>query len=334
MGFFKNLITFGASGRVEAKIEEYEDYMEVYQSKYRKMEVEREALNKQLEDLVELKVKSIKSLKRISKISKNIRGKDRDVLVRKVGNEFQTVNIQQIENTLTAGQAAINATKGVASGVSTALGAWALVSTFGTASTGTAIGTLSGVAATNATLAWFGGGAVAAGGAGMAGGALALGGLVAIPALALTGVFSHIKANKQISEIEERLIELYEAVDQIESNLLQMKLIENRTDEIQYALLKANEVFSIEFEKVYKEIYKYPVLSRSWKWVKSSVFRRNYFTDIEYQKIAYIGGIAEDFAKIIDSKVFDDNGDVDSEYTNHYDSENDHNELLRLIEKN
>ncbi|AVI91336.1 hypothetical protein CW753_18200 [Klebsiella pneumoniae] len=53
-----------------------------------------------------------------------------------------------------------------------ALGAWALVSAIGTASTGTAIGTLSGVAATNATLAWFGGGAVAAGGAGMSGGML------------------------------------------------------------------------------------------------------------------------------------------------------------------
>lgn len=66
-------------------------------------------------------------------------------------------------------------------GGSMALGAWALVSAIGTASTGTAIGTLSGVAATNATLAWFGGGALAAGGAGMSGGILVLGGMVAAP---------------------------------------------------------------------------------------------------------------------------------------------------------
>lgn len=66
-------------------------------------------------------------------------------------------------------------------GGSMALGAWALVSAIGTASTGTAIGTLSGVAATNATLAWFGGGALAAGGAGMSGGMLVLGGIVAAP---------------------------------------------------------------------------------------------------------------------------------------------------------
>ncbi|PKE28866.1 hypothetical protein CWS43_18615 [Rahnella sp. AA] len=66
-------------------------------------------------------------------------------------------------------------------GGSMALGAWALVSAIGTASTGTAIGTLSGVAASNATLAWFGGGALAAGGAGMSGGMLVLGGIVAAP---------------------------------------------------------------------------------------------------------------------------------------------------------
>jgi len=66
-------------------------------------------------------------------------------------------------------------------GGSMALGAWALVSAIGSASTGTAIGTLSGVAATNATLAWFGGGALAAGGAGMSGGMLVLGGIVAAP---------------------------------------------------------------------------------------------------------------------------------------------------------
>ncbi|MCD2115109.1 hypothetical protein LQ384_28995 [Rhodococcus rhodochrous] len=48
-----------------------------------------------------------------------------------------------------------------------------VATTFGTASTGTAISTLSGAVATNAALAWLGGGAVAAGGGGTAaGGAL------------------------------------------------------------------------------------------------------------------------------------------------------------------
>ena len=45
-----------------------------------------------------------------------------------------------------------------------------VATTFGTASTGTAISTLTGVAAQNAALAWLGGGALSAGGGGMAAG--------------------------------------------------------------------------------------------------------------------------------------------------------------------
>ena len=69
--------------------------------------------------------------------------------------------------------------------------AMAIATTFGTASTGTAISALSGAAATNAALAWLGGGALAAGGGGMAAGnaLLALAGPVgwAIGGIGLTG---------------------------------------------------------------------------------------------------------------------------------------------------
>ena len=70
---------------------------------------------------------------------------------------------------------------GVNAGVTTA------VTTFATASTGTAISSLSGAAATNATLAFLGGGSLASGGGGMAVGAAALN-LVAIgPAILVSG---------------------------------------------------------------------------------------------------------------------------------------------------
>ena len=51
---------------------------------------------------------------------------------------------------------------GIAAGSAATAGTYTAVATFGTASTGTAIGTLGGAAAKSATLAWFGGGAVAA----------------------------------------------------------------------------------------------------------------------------------------------------------------------------
>ncbi len=70
--------------------------------------------------------------------------------------------------------AAGGAGAGLAAGASVAFMAptaamW-IATTFGTASTGTAITALSGAAASNAALAWLGGGALAAGGGGMAAG--------------------------------------------------------------------------------------------------------------------------------------------------------------------
>ncbi|CAG0924267.1 unnamed protein product, partial [Notodromas monacha] len=76
---------------------------------------------------------------------------------------------------------------GTTGGALAGFGAYSSVGLLASASTGTAISGLSGVAATNATLAWLGGGSLASGGFGMAGGMIALGGIVAGPALAIGG---------------------------------------------------------------------------------------------------------------------------------------------------
>ena len=82
---------------------------------------------------------------------------------------------------------------GLGSGAALAFGAYNGTMLLATAGTGTAISSLGGVAATNATLAWLGGGTLAAGGGGMALGTMVLGGIVAGPALA---IFGHIMGNK------------------------------------------------------------------------------------------------------------------------------------------
>lgn len=72
---------------------------------------------------------------------------------------------------------------GSAIGIGGQTAAMSIATTFGTASTGTSISALSGVAATNATTAWLGGGALAAGGGGMAAGSIVL---AAIPFVGVT----------------------------------------------------------------------------------------------------------------------------------------------------
>ena len=87
---------------------------------------------------------------------------------------------------------------GAMAGALTAFGAYGAAGALATASTGTAIATLSGAAATNATLAFLGGGSLAVGGLGVAGGTAVLGGLVAGPALAVLGIVAGAKASKNL----------------------------------------------------------------------------------------------------------------------------------------
>lgn len=99
-----------------------------------------------------------------------------------------------------AGSVAGGAVAGTAGGALAAFGAYGAAQVLAFASTGTAISALSGVAATNATLAFFGGGSLAAGGLGMAGGTAVLGGLVAGPALLVMGLVAGKAAKKGLEK--------------------------------------------------------------------------------------------------------------------------------------
>ncbi len=136
-------------------------------------------------------------------------------------------------------------------GGSAALGAWGLVSLIGSASTGTAISSLSGIAATNATLAWFGGGSLATGGAGMAGGFWVLGGIVAAPIV----FFSTKSTYKKVDTVKEKTNELTEESDKVIKLTVQAstQLIEARKQQAKIAALIAEYVPKIKDElKLYK----------------------------------------------------------------------------------
>jgi len=306
VSFIKNLVTFGAHGRVERKITEFEDLKIQYEQLYSEMDSKRNEVDITLKNVIQVKVKAIKSLQKISKVSKNLKGKERDIVHRSFGNQYEMIDFKRIETTITAGQIAMSATKGVSAGVGTALGTWALVTTFGTASTGTAIAGLSGAAATNATLAWFGGGAIAAGGGGIAAGTAVIGGIVAIPALAVLGVFSHLKANKKINEIESEMYKIIGYIDQMEGNILKMKLIEERSNELVITINKAQSVFESELRKTLRNLNRFFIISKLIRWLRKNLLRGSYYSKNDLKHISYIGSIAVDFAVMIDTPVFDE----------------------------
>ena len=104
-------------------------------------------------------------------------------------------------------------------GALTGLAAYGSVGLVASASTGTAISTLSGVAASNATLAWLGGGSLAAGGFGMTAGIVVLGGIVAAPVLLVGGLVvaskgeearENARTNLRKAEAAAKLMEIAE----------------------------------------------------------------------------------------------------------------------------
>lgn len=108
------------------------------------------------------------------------------------------------------------AAAGTAGGFAAAGATSAAVMALGTASTGTAISTLSGVAATNATLAALGGGSLAAGGGGMALGSMVLGGATLGVGILIGGIIFGITGSKLSSKADEALTQAKRTEEEVE----------------------------------------------------------------------------------------------------------------------
>jgi len=126
------------------------------------------------------------------------------------------------------------------------------------ASTGTPIGCLSGAAAWNATLAWLGGGSLAAGGGGMALGSVVLGGITVGPAVLIGGFVLAGEGEKALTKAREYEAEVNTAITKIEAAKEFMQQVKRRITELSdlveslntYAVLGLNELeFQPSFDK-------------------------------------------------------------------------------------
>jgi hypothetical protein len=310
-GVIKNVITFGAAGRIDDEKDRLDAQLQVFNELEHSVNEHKSEMDLAIEKLVNVKVGAVESLKRIRQITEKISIKDRD-LVESNFSEGEHIELQSLEmaqSTLTASETAINAAKGLGTGASTALGAWALVTTFGTASTGTAIASLSGAAATNAALATLGGGALAAGGGGIAAGTAVLGGLVAIPAIIGLAAFSHLSASKKIKELRAHSVEVVEATEQYQKALLVIELAIKRADELSIATSVAEKAFLQEVEKIIRKLFRFGFFSRLFRNIRK-FFGGHYYSQDDLREISHVGQVASRLARIIDTKVFESDGSV------------------------
>lgn len=165
-------------------------------------------------------------------------------------------------------------------GVGLSLGTYTLTSVFGTASTGTAIATLSGQPLTNATLACIGGGSIATGGGGMATGVGVLGAIAIAPVLLMEIAGN----NKEVEKYKKEITKIKKLSKKLNSN------IENMKEFLKYA-------------EVYKEVLK--------------SLKREYFSKIEdaIERFDKIEDVNKEIIRIT-KELIDEIKSYDEEVTN------------------
>lgn len=186
---------------------------------------------------------------------------------------------------------------GAMAGAITAFGAYGAAGVLATASTGTAIASLSGAAATNATLAFFGGGSLAAGGLGMAGGTAVLGGLVAGPALAVLGVVVGAKASANRDKAYTNLAKAKEFKEEMDAASTLCMGIRKRANMFKRFLLSLNSVFDpliYEMSEIIKR--------------RGTDFRE--FREDEKKAVAEAMAMAGAVKSILDTPILDDDGNL------------------------
>lgn len=212
----------------------------------------REESNRVLSDLGKTKLELLKTclspfLGYLKVMGNNYKDKEYEFGGKINLDQLDIDTLESIEmNASTAGKIAVAST-GVATialcGVPAAT--TSAVMAFGAASTGTAISSLSGAAATNATLAWLGGGSLAAGGGGMAAGSAVLGAITAtttgVFALAAAGIVASAYYSKKYTEATAYLEEVKKARAKAKLGWTAMEAINQRAIELESVMKRLSE---------------------------------------------------------------------------------------------
>jgi len=123
----------------------------------------------------------------------------------------------------------------------TGAGVTIAATSFGVAGTGAAIAGLSGVAAESATLAFLGGGSLAAGGGGMALGALALNAVMIGPALLVGGFVTKSQGTKAVTKAEAYGAKVAVAIAELDETDARLDAVDARASELSDLLRKLTE---------------------------------------------------------------------------------------------
>lgn len=248
----------GSGIRGGMKMKEANETMQLADSRHKKniarFEKQSKKTSEQMDKVGQEELKILNSFETFTQVFEKIHNKPQFKTLDKNGVVLPQYNAEELKKVSVGAGLLLGgiggAAVGTAGGFAAAGATTAAVMALGTASTGTAIASLSGVAATNATLAALGGGAIAAGGGGMALGSAILGGATLGVGLLVGGIIFNITGSSLSNKADEAWAQMKEAEGEIDKICLYLDQLFNSAEKFYDTLIKVNKIYCEHFEKL------------------------------------------------------------------------------------
>ncbi len=225
----KNIVTFGAQGRIDKAIKRYEQAVEERNNAYQDLKnIHHVAVKKSME-LQKVQKKSLKSIGRLKLLFDKFNIKDRELIGFHVTNNI----VMKDNNNIS-----------LRSDVAEFTGK----DMFSTASKGAIT-----AAASSTSLLFMDTAAMSTGIAAS---------VVALPVIVALGAFSHIKASKKISEIQEYQEIAIKQLEKIKGEHLKCQSAIKRCEELSYVIKNDLRIFDRLYSEAYRSLYPIPIISR------------------------------------------------------------------------
>lgn len=241
-----------------AKMKEANDTMKSADSRHKKniahFEQQSKITSTDMDDLGKKELEILNSFEKFAQVFEKIQGKPQFKTYNKDGVNIPEYNAEELKKVSVGAGILLGgiggAAVGTAGGFAAAGATTAAVMALGTASTGTAIASLSGAAATNAVLAAIGGGAIAAGGGGIALGTTILGAATLGVGLLVGGVIFNITGSSLSDKADEAWSQMKKSEREIDKICSYMKELSSTAIKFDNAISTVNRVYINHLNKL------------------------------------------------------------------------------------
>lgn len=254
--FFAGAAGLGSGIHGAVKLKEANDTMQSaeyrHKSNQARFEKKNHATTETMDEVGKLELEVLDSFKRFSDVYERIQNRPQFKEYEINGVKIPKYDPEELKKVSVGAGVLLGgisgAALGTAGGFAAAGATTAAVMALGTASTGTAIASLTGAAATNATLAALGGGAIAAGGGGIALGTTVLGAATLGVGLLVGGVIFSIAGSSVSSKADEAWAQMRKAEKEIDRICEYLDSLESAANKFIETLKRVNKVYTRHLE--------------------------------------------------------------------------------------